>query len=216
MVEGNIHGAFVYPDGSAEAVKQRLFGEFDPSTNGLERIDDRRIQLADDERIQFHVEAPEYEPDAPEGATITPPLSCLVVNRYEGGVAYARGEGRDEYVDLFVTVYEHLPERPAAGYLMGGDQSSGIRNGTAGYRHPVTAESLGSDEFNDAAWVMVFTPPMVEQYGRDRLLGLSVRRVEELGDGSIAVVAPGDPTQYTEWRDLAAQLDVPAAADRPY
>lgn len=216
MTGGDIFGVFAYPDRDAVSIKRRLFDRVTRSNSIDVRVEKRSIACHDNHNYLFGVSAPELNPDMSEGVSVTPSFSCIVLRRPEGGVLYAQEPGRDEYIDLFVDIYEELPERPAAGYLMDGDQSGGLMDDDTYYYHPVTRESLANDEFNDAAWVMLFPPAMVEQYGKRTLRNLSARRVEELDDGSFLIVAPGDPTVSTEWRQIAAELNTPATSDRPF
>lgn len=216
MTGGDIFGVFAYPDRDAVSVKEMLFDRVTQSDSIDIRVEQRSIAYTDNQDYLFSVYTPELNPDVSEGVSVTASFSCIVLRRPEGGVLYAQEPGRDEYIDLFVDIYEELPERPAAGYLMDGDQSGGLMDDDTYYYHPVTRESLANDEFNDAAWVMLSPPAMVDQYGERTLRNLSARRLEELDDGSFLVVASGDPTVSTEWRQIAAELNTPATSDRPF
>jgi hypothetical protein len=59
---------------------------------------------------------------------------------------------------------------------------------------PFIAESLANDRYEYLSWLTVFSPPVVETYGRETLLEAPAYHVEELADGSILVVVTKDPS----------------------
>ncbi|WP_226023709.1 hypothetical protein [Halomicrobium salinisoli] len=215
MSDGDIFGVFAYPDSDVRAIKSDLFDRVEDSSVLSESVAERIIASSKNDRYFYTVDAPEYAPDEPH-ITVTPRLPCLVLRRDESGVRQAEEPGRDEYVDLFAVIYEHLPECPAAGYILDGDQSGGLIDGTNYYEHPITAASLANEQFNDAAWVMLFPPALADAYGIQGLQQLPIRRFDELADGAVLIVAPGDPTLSTEWREIASELGTPAADSRPF
>ncbi|WP_267643232.1 hypothetical protein [Haloarchaeobius amylolyticus] len=197
-----IYGVFAYPDGDATAMHDDLFEAVRESPDLTERISERRITTAADEDISFGV----YAPTLDSNVSITPEnVPCIVLRRSKGGVFYDESEGRDAYVDLLVTIYEHLPSRPALGYGLDVNQAACI------FDEDEVGPLVGErpHEFTDSAWVMFVTPDLVDEYGKETLFDLPARRVEELDDGTVLVVAPGDPADYTEHWDIGEELGLP-------
>ena len=55
-------------------------------------------------------------------------------------------------------------------------------------RCPVDQKSLAKNAINYTTWITVFSPTLVETYGRETLLDAPVWRAEEWDDGAIALV----------------------------
>jgi len=53
---------------------------------------------------------------------------------------------------------------------------------------PATSESIADSRIIAPTWVMLFTPAMVEEYGREWLLDLPVDRIDDLPDGGLLIV----------------------------
>ena len=60
---------------------------------------------------------------------------------------------------------------------------------------------------------MIFTPPMVENYGREILLSAPASEVRELDDGAIVVLCHDDVDWETDCRDVAEHIGLPAHED---
>jgi len=58
---------------------------------------------------------------------------------------------------------------------------------------PFTAESLAHDAYEHLSWITVFTPSVVETYGRETLLSAPAYETRERADGAVLIVAYGDP-----------------------
>jgi hypothetical protein len=82
-------------------------------------------------------------------------------------------------------------------------------------RHPpFTAKSLAHDEYEALSWLTLFTPSMVETYGREKLLSAPAHRIEELDDGAVLIVChkkPLDPD--TNCREVADHIGLPLLQD---
>lgn len=193
-----------------------------------------------DESVLFTVEDPsENEGYAP---VFPAELDGIVLRRGSGGLAAEKsGNHRNKYVDLLISIYRALPETPAAAYAMDPEQGFGVREGQENYPSPVTADSLEENRFHDGAWVLFIPPRMVEHYGRETLKEFPTsslkellppqiaegyvretlntcpaRRVAELDDGTVVLVADGDPSEWTEWRKLAIAMNAPASTNRSF
>ncbi|WP_435358095.1 hypothetical protein [Haloarchaeobius sp. DFWS5] len=72
---------------------------------------------------------------------------------------------------------------------------------------PISDEGLAAGHIDLPTWLMLFTPSIVEEYGRSWLLDLPVTRNEELEDGSILVIVTEeivDPEPVDQpWMDQA-------------
>ncbi|MFC4550512.1 MULTISPECIES: hypothetical protein [Halorussus] len=97
----------------------------------------------------------------------------------------------DALVDVLRETYFALNSRPAVVYAM----PHLLRSAIADYQDepPVTEDSLQEDELEYPVWLTVFTPALVETYGRETLLSSPAWRTYEWDDGSIVLVAYPDP-----------------------
>lgn len=208
-----IYGIFVYPNDDIQEVVDQFFSICSEVAE-LEKINNSQIGFDRTSGLFFDLQIADSD-----DCSVSPQLPCLVLRRGKGAIPYVEGtedNTGDDFIDVLISVYKYLPKRPAVGYATGPDQSGGIADGDTYYYHPITTKTLNRNSFYDGAWVMFFTPPIVEKYGRETLLDLSARRIDELEDGTIVVVASGDPTMYTEFREIADALNLPAANERPF
>ena len=53
---------------------------------------------------------------------------------------------------------------------------------------PTTREAIADNQIVAPTWLMLFTPEMVEEYGRDWLLDLPADRFEDLSDGGLMII----------------------------
>lgn len=208
------YGIFVYRDADSSMLCEQLLSARN-ERDDIVATAPRNIGLADDKSVLFTVEDPseneEYTPVFPTE------LDGIVLRRGSGGLATDRSSDyREQYVDLLISIYRALPETPAAAYAMDPEQGFGVREGQENYPSPVTADSLNKNRFHDAAWVLFMPPQIVENYGRNNLDTFPTRRLVELDDGTVVLVANGDPSEYTEWRELATAMNAPAAENRPW
>jgi hypothetical protein len=77
---------------------------------------------------------------------------------------------------------------------------------------PVSQESLADNRIEAVSWLMVFSPGLVEEYGREWLLSAPAWERRELDDGGIMLVTNPDPTDWNEaaaaCQDLANYFDL--------
>lgn len=96
----------------------------------------------------------------------------------------------DQFAELVATGYLATDGPPLAAHA----QPPMIRAGVhATDSPPFTAESLAHDAYESLSWLTVFTPPVVETYGRETLLSAPAPIVTELDDGAVLLVAYDDP-----------------------
>ena len=204
----SIYGVFPYPDGDATAVRDALFDRLEETPALVERVPGRMIACSDDTDISFGVSAPALD----SGVYITPEeVPCLILRRDKTGVFSDKSDGRDRYVDFLISIYELLPQQPPFGYALDKNHSGGVID--VDEPGPITEHNLDCETFYDAAWVMFFPPCLVERYGRETLHDLPARRIDDLSDGTVVVVATGDPTNYTDYWDIGEALALPRWED---
>lgn len=120
-------------------------------------------------------------------------------------------EALETLVDVIGIGYHAADERPVALYVE--TPKHRFYQGEA-EQPPFTAESLLRDEYTCLAWVTLFTPPMVETYGRETLLSAPAYRTVELDDGAIIVVCHDTPLDWNaECRDVADHIGLPLLQD---
>ena len=83
----------------------------------------------------------------------------------------------------------------------------------SGPRIPVSQESLADNRIEAVSWLMVFSPELVEEYGRKWLLSAPTWERRELDDEAIMLVTSPDPTDWikalTARQDLVNYFDLP-------
>ncbi|MUV90714.1 hypothetical protein GJ629_13055 [Halapricum sp. CBA1109] len=72
---------------------------------------------------------------------------------------------------------------------------------------PISETTLDENRIHHPTWLMLFTPPMVEQYGEEWLLDLPADHIEELDDGSILLVVVSDISEYQSDTEIAEYLN---------
>lgn len=72
---------------------------------------------------------------------------------------------------------------------------------------PISETTLDENRIHHPTWLMLFTPPMVEQYGGEWLLDLPADHIEELDDGSILLVVVSDISEYQSDTEIAEYLN---------
>lgn len=115
-------------------------------------------------------------------------------------------ERLEELLELVTAISEVAAPRPAFVYSLRNAMEADIRS----FDHPapVDADSLAEDRINHATWISIFPPPLVDTYGRQRLLDAPVWKAEELDDGAILVVThdsiekPVYQEEFNEYLDL--------------
>jgi hypothetical protein len=163
-----------------------------------------------------HLENYEYEGEDKWDLLYSPLIKySLDEDRYlEGGddnpFGAEEGEPLQQFVELVATGYEATDERPIAVYAETPRHAFDIhQTGDP----PFTAESLANDEYEQLSWLTVFTPPMVETYGRETLLSAPAWEVRELDDGAIVVLCHDDVDWESDCRDVAEHIGLPAHED---
>jgi len=123
---------------------------------------------------------------------------------FEGGPDHpfgaAEGEPVEQFAEMVATGYEATDDPPLAACAVTPRERAAINAGHT----PFTAESLSRSEYAFLSWITVFTPPMVETYGRETLLSAPAWETRELADGAVLIVAYGDPHNPDRDQHVAA------------
>ena len=201
--DGYLIAYFVFRDGDHDALQQAhrealeehtdvrsdehflrgSFGSIEIGTAGVPRI----TNLS-------YIEKYTYENGSEEWDLLYSPLVRYYLG--EGNYHFETAEDVQTFADLVATGYEATENRPVAAFVETPNHRAVIETG----RPPFTAKSLANDEYESLAWITIFTPPMVERYGRETIGTAPAWRTTELSDGAIVVVAyedPHDPTPDT-------------------
>jgi hypothetical protein len=96
----------------------------------------------------------------------------------------------EQFAKMVAIGYESTEQTPLAAYAQTPVHSSAI---FAAGEPPATAESLAHNKYEHLSWVTVFTPPMIETYGRETLLSAPAWQIRELDNGAILVVSYQNP-----------------------
>ncbi|MUV88972.1 hypothetical protein GJ629_02915 [Halapricum sp. CBA1109] len=95
-----------------------------------------------------------------------------------------------QFADMIAVGYEATDDTPLAAHA----ESPAVRAAAhTTDTPPFTAQSLAHDEYERLSWITIFTPPVVETYGRETLLSAPAWETRELDDGAVLVIAYGDP-----------------------
>ena len=117
----------------------------------------------------------------------------------------------DDLVDMVRTGYEATEQRPVAVFATTPDM---VAFADVVGHSAITAESVAHDEYECLGWLMVFTPSMVEQYGRETLQSAPACRIEQFDDGSILLICNDRPFDHERiWRDVADHIGLPLIRD---
>lgn len=120
-------------------------------------------------------------------------------------------EALETLIEIVSTGYHATDDRPFAVYAE--TPKHRFYQGEAA-QPPFTAVSLSHDEYSCLSWLTVFTPAMVETYGRDALLSAPTYRTEELDDGAILIVCHNKPLDPdTNCRDVADSIGLSLLQD---
>lgn len=116
-----------------------------------------------------------------------------------------------EVLDRVAFVYQSVD---GCQYAYGLDVQHLMRLGKdAGPDIPVSRESLAENRIEWVSWLMLFSPEMVEEYGREWLLSAPAWERRELDDGAILLVTTPDPTDWNTApqarQDLADYFELP-------
>lgn len=112
----------------------------------------------------------------------------------------------DAFVDILRETYFALDPQPSVIYTMPESMRMAIVDSIG--ETPVDSESLQKGRFNYLVWVIVFTPRMVETYGREPLLSAPAWRTYEWDDGSIVLVSSADPLVQSNLDAMHAHFEI--------
>ena len=124
-------------------------------------------------------------------------------NNNDHPLADDEGQLLNEVIEIVKVGYKATAEQPVAIYSTTPDMPD------IG-RPPFTAESLAKDRLTHLCWLTVFTPRLVETYGRETLLSAPAWHVEELDDGAILLVCHDDPSWRSSIQSVADYIGIPS------
>lgn len=161
-----------------------------------------------------HIEQYEYDAEYTNIDMMYAPLVKYVLKEpqyLKGGDTHpddvADNKPLEQLIELVITGYQSSKQKPAAVYAETPEHDFYIHKTG---RSPFTAKSLAHDQYHHLSWLTVFTPPMVEHYGRETLLSAPAWKVEELDDGAILVVCHDDVDEWqTDCHDVAEHIGLP-------
>jgi hypothetical protein len=157
-----------------------------------------------------HLENYKYKNEGAEWDLVSAPMVEYYLGTLAGLTAESSAEDRhplDTLIDVVITGYEATDTPPLAcvatmphhEYYYGEAQ-----------RPPFTAESLAHDTYDHLSWLSIFTPSMVEHYGRETLLSAPAWQIRELVDGAILIVCHDDTVDWQEdCRSTAEHIGLP-------
>ena len=138
-------------------------------------------------------------------------LETTVGGESDGDHSTEYTDSLESFMNVVITGYEATDARPLAVY--GESPLHRYRIGEAA-QPPFTAESIAHGEYHHLSWLTIFTPPMVERYGRETLLSAPAWKVEELDDGAILVVCHDDVVNWdADCRAVAEHIGLPSYED---
>lgn len=115
-----------------------------------------------------------------------------------------QGERLESLFDVVKAVYQASDPPPTFVYGLQHNMEEALYNFDT--PPPADSASLREDRIDYAVWLNVFSPRLVETYGRERLLSAPVWRAEELADGAIMLVYDDDPFFLASFGDLNEHL----------
>ncbi|MFC4550511.1 MULTISPECIES: hypothetical protein [Halorussus] len=112
----------------------------------------------------------------------------------------------DAFVDVLRETYFVLDPRPSVVYAMPESMQTAIWDSIG--ETPADADSLRRSRFNYLVWATVFTPQLVETYGRERLLSAPAWRTYEWDDGTVVLLSSADPLVQSNIDAMHDHLDI--------
>lgn len=203
MTEDSIQIEFIYRDADLESIR----GELQEALNGIADIECSRAVIKPSTfgnvRILSYNELTDHWPLSQTEATYEDNETKISVDDTGSiqytipDIQYLRGgpdhpldvetdEPLREFLDIITTSYAATDTRPTVVYSMTPDTPLGLR------KPPITAELIAKGQLSYLPWLTIFSPPMVEEYGKDTLLSAPAWTTEELPDGSVLVVCHDD------------------------
>lgn len=195
-MESRLHIEFLAEEGVRRLlseIKEVAESDSRPSSGFLDHSDD--VIFVSVGADSLGVEVMELHGYACDSAILTASVACRDIVR-DGGKRQL-----DMYLDLVKELYEHT----ATTYVFG-DHTWRIEGVGEYIRSPVTDDGLEHHQIGWPMWLMVFSPPMVESYGREWLLDLPAARTEELSDGGIMMVATYDFLECSTDEEVARTI----------
>lgn len=213
---------FVYPRGES----QEVLDELEEALNGYDEIESSRLmieprtfgntQIGTYDGItdhwplgesEFSHESPQCSIDLADSPTTE--FSVSEFQYLEGGAEHPLDAGPDEplreLIDVLEFCYTATEERPVAVYSTTPDTLPDVR------KPPITAESVANGQLTYLPWRAIFTPTMVEAYGRETLLSAPAWHAEELDDGPILLVCHNDVSDWNrDCRTVAEHVGLPS------
>ncbi|WP_336331208.1 hypothetical protein [Haloarcula sp. CGMCC 1.2071] len=153
----------------------------------------------------------EYETAGDEWNLMYAPMVEYYLGSLAGladGTNTESGHPLDTLIDVVVTGYKATDKPPLAAIAITPPHEHHLE------RPPFTAKSLAHDTYDHLSWLSIFTPSMVEYYGRETLLSAPAWKVRELTDGAILIVCHSDITNWgVDCCDIAHHIGLPWYAD---
>lgn len=147
-----------------------------------------------------------FGPDDDDPTDIAPAVPCLELLLPDEELTwdgFPVAEEVEGMLKLVKAVYRATETPPKYVYGIHPGHADMIRRGDR--EHPATKDDLAANRIRGPSWLMLFSPPMVETYGREFLLDAPVWRAEEL-DGAVLLVVVENPMELGT-PDLEAVAD---------
>ena len=222
MTDNYLHIEFVYPQGRPQGILDKL----EEALNGCDEIESSRtmikpttfgnIQIVTYDGITDHwplgnsdicYESPQQSVNLADSPMIEFSLNDL--QYLKGGEEHPLDVGSDEpleeLLDILKFCYTATEDRPVAVYSTTPDTPLDLR------KPPITAESVANGRLTYLPWLTIFTPDMVDEYGRETLLSAPAWHVEELDDGSILLVCHNHVKNWDQdCNSVSQHIDLPS------
>lgn len=224
--EDNFYIRFVYRTGERNQIKKAHLNAFEqhdefeiPAT--FIRTDHGNIEISDDDvpavTNMSYLDNYECEGDSDSLDLWYAPLITYVAgpsylyNQENRVTDPVDDEALETLIDIVEIGYHATAEHPIAVYVE--TPKHRFYQGEA-EQPPFTATSIAHDGYNCLSWLTVFTPPMVETYGRETLLSTPAYHTKKLDDGGILLVCHNRPLDWnTDCREVADSLGLPLLQD---
>jgi len=199
QLEDSVFGQFVYHHGAYEALSE-LKSHIN-TTEGYAYVErgDKRITLDETlNRLDVWVRSEVAAEGVSSGLEIN-----ISYQQFQSDSGYQKYQ---KFLEAMKLVYEAT--NPAYAYVT---RQSDIEAMDMYLKQPTSNDALSENRIIAPTWVMLFTPPMVEEYGREWLLDLPADRMDKLFDGGLLIVSTerlvSDPEDGSGYDDDMAQMD---------
>jgi len=145
--------------------------------------------------------------DAAVDRVTLPSLPSVVM-----GMTLSQLQSREYFEENLTSLLDHVRhvynslDNCQYGYGLDDEHFSRIDK-EAGPGRPVTGASLSKNRIEAVSWLMLFSPTLVAEYGREWLLDAPACKTRELDDGAVMLVASPDPTDWEEFQTARAKLN---------